>query len=309
MRFPKEEDIVWGLKNKRSWYALSLFLLFVHFYGGLLGGCAVSPVNEIAEAQHSLEQAREVQAQRYASRTLQEAEDALKKAQEYLKQGEKEKSLSWAGESKQKSKKAKEETALVKEKLRKETQISLEETERAILLSEKNQLKPSLEKELELSRETIKRARIALDLKNYDEADDLVLLAKSQAQGLIEAAKRAEEEAAKLAEQNERAQRERKILEALNQGVTSYKVKAGETLWMIAGHAEIYNDPLLWSIIYKANRDQIRDPEVIFTDQILKIPRNITGEQRNIAIKEASEGTWFKHSNIGDKKSALPKEP
>ena len=40
-----------------------------------------------------------------------------------------------------------------------------------------------------------------------------------------------------------------------------YRVGAGETLWTIAAQQGIYGDPLLWPLIYQANRDQIRDPK------------------------------------------------
>jgi len=53
----------------------------------------------------------------------------------------------------------------------------------------------------------------------------------------------------------------------------SYTVLKGETLSKISGYHFIYNDPAKWGIIYRANRDQIKDPNIINPDQILKIPR------------------------------------
>lgn len=53
----------------------------------------------------------------------------------------------------------------------------------------------------------------------------------------------------------------------------SYTVLKGETLSKISGYHFIYNDPSKWGIIYRANRDQIKDPNIINPDQILKIPR------------------------------------
>lgn len=54
---------------------------------------------------------------------------------------------------------------------------------------------------------------------------------------------------------------------------TSYTVRRGETLPQIAARAEIYNDASLWPLIYRANRDQIRDPKRLWPGQILTIPR------------------------------------
>ena len=60
---------------------------------------------------------------------------------------------------------------------------------------------------------------------------------------------------------------------------TTYKVKKGETIIDIAKRREIFNDQYMWPLIYKANRDQIRDPKVVFPGQVLTIPRDITFEE------------------------------
>jgi len=54
---------------------------------------------------------------------------------------------------------------------------------------------------------------------------------------------------------------------------STYTVRRGETLPQIAGRAEIYNDASLWPLIYRANRDQIRDPKRLWPGQVLTIPR------------------------------------
>ncbi len=52
-----------------------------------------------------------------------------------------------------------------------------------------------------------------------------------------------------------------------------YTVKKGDYLAKISGYSFIYNDPTKWGIIYRANRDKIKDPNLIYADQILNIPR------------------------------------
>ncbi len=52
-----------------------------------------------------------------------------------------------------------------------------------------------------------------------------------------------------------------------------YTVKKGDYLAKISGYSFIYNDPSKWGIIYRANRDKIKDPNLIYPDQILNIPR------------------------------------
>lgn len=55
---------------------------------------------------------------------------------------------------------------------------------------------------------------------------------------------------------------------------TRHVVKKGECLWIIAGYDDIYNNPLQWPKIYKANRDRIRDPDWIYPGQVFIIPRD-----------------------------------
>lgn len=58
-----------------------------------------------------------------------------------------------------------------------------------------------------------------------------------------------------------------------------YTVRRGETLPQIAARSEIYNDSSLWPLIYRANRDQIRDPKQLWPGQVLKIPRQFTRDE------------------------------
>ncbi|MFZ4855431.1 MAG: LysM peptidoglycan-binding domain-containing protein [Desulfuromonadaceae bacterium] len=57
---------------------------------------------------------------------------------------------------------------------------------------------------------------------------------------------------------------------------TSYTVRRGETLPQISARLEIYNDSSLWPIIFRANRDQIRDPKRLWPGQVFSIPRNFS---------------------------------
>jgi nucleoid-associated protein YgaU len=58
-----------------------------------------------------------------------------------------------------------------------------------------------------------------------------------------------------------------------------YTVRRGETLPQIAARAEIYNDATLWPLIYRANRDQIRNPKQLWPGQALKIPRHFSRDE------------------------------
>jgi hypothetical protein len=76
-----------------------------------------------------------------------------------------------------------------------------------------------------------------------------------------------------------------------------YMVRRGETLWGMSAREQIYNNPFMWPLIYKANAQQIRDPDLIFPRQIFVIPRDYTPEEAAAALYRARHrGAW----RVGD---------
>jgi len=51
-----------------------------------------------------------------------------------------------------------------------------------------------------------------------------------------------------------------------------YKVKEGDWLSMIASMRNIYHEGSKWPVIYEANKDKIKNPNLIYPDWILLIP-------------------------------------
>lgn len=74
---------------------------------------------------------------------------------------------------------------------------------------------------------------------------------------------------------------------------TNYTVAAGETLWTIAARKDVYVDALLWPLLYKANRDQIKDPRQIYPGQVLSIPRDHSPEEKEEARETARTSDIF----------------
>ncbi|MBN2208719.1 MAG: DUF4398 domain-containing protein [Candidatus Coatesbacteria bacterium] len=76
----------------------------------------------------------------------------------------------------------------------------------------------------------------------------------------------------------------------------THSVVRGECLWRIAGYPAIYSDPFLWPLIYSANRDRIKDPDLIFPGQIFDIPRDATNADKDKAKHKArTRGPWSLH--------------
>ncbi len=55
----------------------------------------------------------------------------------------------------------------------------------------------------------------------------------------------------------------------------TYTVMKGDYLWKIAGKDDIYGNPHAWWRIYTSNLDQIKNPDLIYPNQVLAIPRAI----------------------------------
>jgi len=59
----------------------------------------------------------------------------------------------------------------------------------------------------------------------------------------------------------------------------NYEVVKGDCLWNIAKKPEHYANAFAWPKIYQANKDQIKNPNLIYPKQIFKIP-NLTEEEK-----------------------------
>lgn len=66
-----------------------------------------------------------------------------------------------------------------------------------------------------------------------------------------------------------------------------YIVKKGDNLWTIASRSRIFGDPFEWPLLYRENRDQIKDPDWIYPAQDFNFKRAMSAEElqeiRNIA--------------------------
>lgn len=68
-----------------------------------------------------------------------------------------------------------------------------------------------------------------------------------------------------------------------------YIVVKGDTLWGISTKSSIYSDPFQWPMIFKANRDQIQDPDLIYPKQEFSIREDATKDEVDKARKSASD--------------------
>jgi LysM repeat protein len=85
---------------------------------------------------------------------------------------------------------------------------------------------------------------------------------------------------------------------------TEHKVKKGECLWWIAEYKEVYNDPFMWPLIYKANRDKINNPDLIYPDQVFSIPRQFDLDK----VKESRQKAGAPKPYLPPEEANIPAE-
>lgn len=76
-------------------------------------------------------------------------------------------------------------------------------------------------------------------------------------------------------------------------GLDRHVVVKGECLWKISGYQQIYDDPFQWPLIYQANRDQIKNPDLIYPKQEFTVPRDASEDQIKAARKKAGAGAPY----------------
>ncbi len=62
-----------------------------------------------------------------------------------------------------------------------------------------------------------------------------------------------------------------------------YIVEKNDCLWKIAGQPRVYGNPFQWPILFKTNRDEIKDPDLIYPRQVLKVEEGWDKETRDRA--------------------------
>ncbi|GAB4556595.1 MAG: hypothetical protein Tsb0017_10630 [Geothermobacteraceae bacterium] len=173
------------------------------------------------------------------------------------------------------------------------------------------------EQEYLAAKAALDKAEDLVSARKYKQARELLPFAEAQARLATSQArqKRTAEELARLAREEEerrlaeearrkqeeerrRAELEKKKAPARSKPappkeIKRYTVAEGDSLPGIAARPEVYGDPLLWPLLYQANRDQLTDPRKIYPGQELTIPRNLKSEELEAARLEARKSPFF----------------
>ncbi|MBU4310127.1 DUF4398 domain-containing protein [bacterium] len=213
----------------------------------LVSGCGPKrPLQEIVDARIAIQKAKEAGAREYAPKRLENAQKYLtraleakrkKEAEELAREAEVDARIaeSVARRKKEEEKSRAEEVLKAKRLARQEAEETITRAQEAISKAEKEN------KEVGVAKDKLEKAREALEKERFAEAKKIAREAKELA------------------------------LKAGAKLPDYHKVKKGETLKIIA--KEVYRDPEKWILIYEANRDKIRNANIIHPGQILSIPK------------------------------------
>ncbi|MDY6847540.1 MAG: LysM peptidoglycan-binding domain-containing protein [Thermodesulfobacteriota bacterium] len=173
--------------------------------------------------------------------------------------------------------------------------------------------------------EALKRGEALLNAGEYEQARSAFAIADHFARVSIQAAQEEQDRLEKELKAREEAERRRQLEASQEKAATSpappksaqkarapetrpapepppepepekvsrYDVQEGDTLWLISIRPEVYGDPLLWPVLYRANRDQIKDPRRVYEGQTLEVPRNMTEAELEEAREQARQSEIF----------------
>jgi nucleoid-associated protein YgaU len=83
------------------------------------------------------------------------------------------------------------------------------------------------------------------------------------------------------------------LMSELRSAAIDYQVVRGDSLWSISGQPGIYNNPYQWPLIYKANRDKIKDADLIYPGQVFSVDLNPSAAEVERAVDHArNRGAW-----------------
>ena len=73
----------------------------------------------------------------------------------------------------------------------------------------------------------------------------------------------------------------------------NYIVKRGDSLWTIADKKSTLGDAFRWPLLFKANRDQITDPDLIEVKQDLSYKKEYSKAEIDEAVQKAKDTPPF----------------
>ena len=68
-----------------------------------------------------------------------------------------------------------------------------------------------------------------------------------------------------------------------------YIVVGGDSLWKISGKKKIHGDSFQWPLLFIANRERIKDPDIIRPKWELNVKRGLAADEVSSAVQKAKD--------------------
>lgn len=273
---------------------ISKLMLFAALVAALVvTGCSKPPVQEMDNAKAAMKAAQESGAEKCATEEYARAKEALAAAEAKMAEAEK------GGDKGALYKEAKEELLKAIADFEKAKEVA----------AERSKINDKAQAELDAYKKNLNVAANADGSKysasykaaaaKLDEAQ--ALIDKCEGEKALSVLKQVEIDNAliqkeilegKAAERKAEAERQARLREQMLQAQTeNYKVVKGDNLWNISKAK--YMNPFMWPLIYWANTEQIKDPDLIFPGQIFKIRKHVDDYDKGKAEDFAkTRGPW-----------------
>lgn len=275
---------------KKSVGIISLFGFVIILLGA---SCCTKPPVELGQAQDAYKAAESACAADYVKSELDEAKAMLDKADAFYADKKCKDSKLSSLDAITLAKKAREDAMSEKEKAKKLAEEAISSAEMAINKAKAEEAGKYASSDLDAGISKLNEAKA---LFNSDECkyNQVTAMAEEATSKINDAIAKAIAEKQRIAEEKRRAEEAARLAaeEELKNHPKEWTVVKGECLWKIAGYEKIYSDPFQWPLIYKANKAQIKDPDLIHPGQVFAIPRNVSDEDVAMAIKEAKNREW-----------------
>ena len=182
--------------------------------------------------------------------------------------------------------------------------------------NEKKEVLESTQTSMDAAKEALTEAKNLLDDSIYqaskDQSEEANRLAKIVQDQFNQLSVLAKEVGVRVLSASGESREKESWEPDLPEGWKTYIVKdrpeRRDCLWRIAGFKKIYGNPLLWPRIYRANKSQIRNPDLIYPGQEFDIPPESGTTSKKAAIEEAEQKKALEEAQKEQEEKALEEE-
>lgn len=273
----------------RKGFNIALVVFIVFCLALIFYGCGRPPTEELADAEAALSAAKVAGAEIFATNEYESAESKLEKARKEAEGYHYTKARQLALDAKDQALLAKKIAEGEKAKLRERASQAIKDAKEAMIAAEAAGAKTHDPEGYRSAESLLGEAEMAYGGEQYTIAIKKAEEAKQMARRLELAAQRGSD----IQKVEKEAQPSDKMMQPPSKIYAQHVVQKGECLWIISEYEKVYGNPFMWPLIYKENRSQIKDPDLIFPKQNFKIPRDSDPKDVKSAIDQAkNRGPW-----------------